>query len=123
MRDGQEAAFAYYDKFSVEDSRSLYKLRIGAYNGTAGTCAPEQPLRAKGAHWHQGPHVLGLSFPRQQQRSWCSQIPCQPMRKAEAGKHWPWSRCPYPFRGPEINFSGLRFPHLENLNNEACLIS
>uniref|UniRef100_A0A8D1QD95 Tenascin-R n=1 Tax=Sus scrofa TaxID=9823 RepID=A0A8D1QD95_PIG len=64
MRDGQEAAFAYYDKFSVEDSRSLYKLRIGAYNGTAGTCAPEQPLRAKGAHWHQGPHVLGLSFPR-----------------------------------------------------------
>nr|XP_036869593.1 tenascin-R isoform X1 [Manis javanica]XP_036869594.1 tenascin-R isoform X1 [Manis javanica] len=36
MRDGQEAAFAHYDKFSVEDSRSLYKLRIGAYNGTAG---------------------------------------------------------------------------------------
>lgn len=37
MRDGQEAAFAYYDKFAVEDSRSLYKLRIGGYNGTAGT--------------------------------------------------------------------------------------
>ncbi|KAM6165808.1 tenascin-R isoform 2-T2 [Erethizon dorsatum] len=36
MRDGQEAAFAHYDKFSVEDSRSLYKLRIGGYNGTAG---------------------------------------------------------------------------------------
>ncbi|XP_032947942.1 tenascin-R isoform X3 [Rhinolophus ferrumequinum] len=36
MRDGQEAVFAHYDKFSVEDSRSLYKLRIGAYNGTAG---------------------------------------------------------------------------------------
>uniref|UniRef100_G3UFU0 Tenascin R n=1 Tax=Loxodonta africana TaxID=9785 RepID=G3UFU0_LOXAF len=36
MRDGQEAAFASYDKFSVEDSRSLYKLRIGSYNGTAG---------------------------------------------------------------------------------------
>ncbi|XP_004853453.1 tenascin-R isoform X2 [Heterocephalus glaber] len=36
MRDGQEAAFAHYDKFSVEDSRSLYKLRIGSYNGTAG---------------------------------------------------------------------------------------
>ncbi|XP_036773984.2 tenascin-R isoform X4 [Manis pentadactyla] len=36
MRDGQEAAFAHYDKFSVEDSRSLYKLHIGAYNGTAG---------------------------------------------------------------------------------------
>lgn len=40
MRDGQEAAFAHYDKFSVEDSRSLYKLRIGAYNGTAGTHHP-----------------------------------------------------------------------------------
>ncbi|XP_047377277.1 tenascin-R isoform X2 [Sciurus carolinensis] len=36
MRDGQEAAFAYYDKFSVEDGRSLYKLRLGSYNGTAG---------------------------------------------------------------------------------------
>ncbi|XP_029335584.1 tenascin-R isoform X2 [Mus caroli] len=36
MRDGQEAVFAYYDKFAVEDSRSLYKLRIGSYNGTAG---------------------------------------------------------------------------------------
>lgn len=38
MRDGQEAVFAYYDKFAVEDSRSLYKLRIGGYNGTAGIC-------------------------------------------------------------------------------------
>ncbi|XP_039098319.1 tenascin-R isoform X2 [Hyaena hyaena] len=36
MRDGQEAAFAYYDKFSVEDGRNLYKLRLGVYNGTAG---------------------------------------------------------------------------------------
>ncbi|KAM4861562.1 tenascin-R isoform 2-T2 [Thomomys bottae] len=36
MRDGQEAVFAHYDKFSVEDSRSLYKLRLGGYNGTAG---------------------------------------------------------------------------------------
>ncbi|XP_034522648.1 tenascin-R isoform X2 [Ailuropoda melanoleuca] len=36
MRDGQEAAFAYYDKFSVEDGRNLYKLRLGGYNGTAG---------------------------------------------------------------------------------------
>lgn len=37
MRDGQEAAYAYYDKFSIGDSRSLYKLRIGDYNGTSGT--------------------------------------------------------------------------------------
>uniref|UniRef100_A0ABI7WG52 Tenascin R n=1 Tax=Felis catus TaxID=9685 RepID=A0ABI7WG52_FELCA len=36
MRDGQDAAFAYYDKFSVEDGRNLYKLRLGVYNGTAG---------------------------------------------------------------------------------------
>ncbi|KAH0618246.1 hypothetical protein JD844_017263 [Phrynosoma platyrhinos] len=36
MRDGQETAYAYYDKFSVGDARSLYKLRIGDYNGTAG---------------------------------------------------------------------------------------
>uniref|UniRef100_A0A8D2L7H8 Tenascin-R n=1 Tax=Varanus komodoensis TaxID=61221 RepID=A0A8D2L7H8_VARKO len=36
MRDGQEVAYAYYDKFSIGDSRSLYKLRIGDYNGTAG---------------------------------------------------------------------------------------
>ena len=40
MRDGQEAAFAYYDKCAVEDSRSLYNLRIGGYNGTAGTRGP-----------------------------------------------------------------------------------
>lgn len=44
MRDGQEAAFAYYDKFAVEDSRSLYKLRIGGYNGTAGTQAGGREL-------------------------------------------------------------------------------
>lgn len=43
MRDGPEAVFAHYDKFSVEDSRNLYKLRIGAYNGTAGTLAPSSP--------------------------------------------------------------------------------
>uniref|UniRef100_A0A8C5JJV1 Tenascin-R n=1 Tax=Junco hyemalis TaxID=40217 RepID=A0A8C5JJV1_JUNHY len=36
MRDGQESAYAYYDKFSIGDSRSLYKLRIGDYNGTSG---------------------------------------------------------------------------------------
>ncbi|KAL8178068.1 UNVERIFIED_CONTAM: hypothetical protein K2H54_028500, partial [Gekko kuhli] len=36
MKEGQETAFAYYDKFSISDARSLYKLRIGDYNGTAG---------------------------------------------------------------------------------------
>ncbi|KAM9326272.1 tenascin-R [Gastrophryne carolinensis] len=36
MRDRQEAVYAYYNKFSVGDLRSLYKIRIGDYNGTAG---------------------------------------------------------------------------------------
>lgn len=43
MRDGQDSAFAYYDRFSVEDSKSLYKLRVGSYNGTAGTAGPSGP--------------------------------------------------------------------------------
>lgn len=41
MRDGPDSAFAYYDRFSVEDGRSLYKLRLGSYNGTAGTAGPQ----------------------------------------------------------------------------------
>uniref|UniRef100_A0A3Q3XFX3 Uncharacterized protein n=1 Tax=Mola mola TaxID=94237 RepID=A0A3Q3XFX3_MOLML len=36
MKDGQEAVYANYDKFSIGDARNLYKLRIGEYNGTAG---------------------------------------------------------------------------------------
>lgn len=36
MRNGHEAVYANYDRFSIGDSRSLYKLRIGEYNGTAG---------------------------------------------------------------------------------------
>ncbi|XP_063284311.1 tenascin-R isoform X2 [Pelobates fuscus] len=36
MRDGQERVYAYYNKFYVGDPRSMYKLRIGDYNGTAG---------------------------------------------------------------------------------------
>ncbi|XP_072544351.1 tenascin-R isoform X2 [Salminus brasiliensis] len=36
MKDGQEAVYANYDRFSIGDTRSLYKLRIGEYNGTAG---------------------------------------------------------------------------------------
>ncbi|XP_076000999.1 tenascin-R [Genypterus blacodes] len=36
MRDGQESVYASYDKFSIGDTRNLYKLRIGEYNGTAG---------------------------------------------------------------------------------------
>ncbi|KAG8436838.1 hypothetical protein GDO86_007792 [Hymenochirus boettgeri] len=36
MRDGQEVVYAYYNKFYIGDARSMYKLRIGDYNGTAG---------------------------------------------------------------------------------------
>ncbi|XP_053549281.1 LOW QUALITY PROTEIN: tenascin-R [Bombina bombina] len=36
MRDGQESVYAYYNKFSIGDARSMYKLRIGDYNGTSG---------------------------------------------------------------------------------------
>lgn len=36
MKDGQESVYATYDKFVIGDARSLYKLRIGEYNGTAG---------------------------------------------------------------------------------------
>lgn len=77
MRDGQEAAFAHYDKFSVEDSRSLYKLRVGGYNGTAGTWAPNRP----------GPLAPGLS---------CPGIPCRLVSWARAVNHWPRPSCPSP---------------------------
>ncbi|XP_075689186.1 tenascin-R isoform X2 [Rhinoderma darwinii] len=36
MRDRQESVYAYYNKFYVGDPRSMYKLRIGDYNGTSG---------------------------------------------------------------------------------------
>ncbi|XP_010889626.2 tenascin-R isoform X2 [Esox lucius] len=36
LKDGQESVYANYDKFAIGDARSLYKLRIGEYNGTAG---------------------------------------------------------------------------------------
>lgn len=36
MKDGQEAVYANYDRFSIGDTKNLYKLRIGEYNGTAG---------------------------------------------------------------------------------------
>ncbi|XP_077087959.1 tenascin-R isoform X2 [Siphateles boraxobius] len=36
MKDSQESVYANYDRFSIGDSKSLYKLRIGEYNGTAG---------------------------------------------------------------------------------------
>ncbi|XP_078074045.1 tenascin-R-like [Mustelus asterias] len=36
LRDGRESVYAAYDRFYLSDSRNLYKLRLGDYNGTAG---------------------------------------------------------------------------------------
>ncbi|XP_072919852.1 tenascin-R isoform X2 [Hemitrygon akajei] len=36
LRDGRESVYAVYDRFYVSDARSLYRLRIGDYSGTAG---------------------------------------------------------------------------------------
>ncbi|KTF85539.1 hypothetical protein cypCar_00046800 [Cyprinus carpio] len=79
LRDGQESAFAVYDKFYIADPRSRYKIQIGAYSGTAGdslsyhqnrpfstfdhdndiavtNCA----LSYKGAFWYKNCHRVNL---------------------------------------------------------------
>ncbi|KAK7163953.1 hypothetical protein R3I94_002621 [Phoxinus phoxinus] len=79
LRDGPETVFAVYDRFSVSDPRSRYKIQIGAYSGTAGdslsyhqnrpfstydndndiavtNCA----LSYKGAFWYKNCHRVNL---------------------------------------------------------------
>ncbi|ROL53778.1 Tenascin [Anabarilius grahami] len=79
LRDGQESVFAVYDKFSIGDPRSRYKIQIGTYSGTAGdslsyhqnrpfstydndndiavtNCA----LSYKGAFWYKNCHRVNL---------------------------------------------------------------
>ncbi|XP_067261673.1 tenascin isoform X4 [Chanodichthys erythropterus] len=79
LRDGQESVFAVYDKFSIGDPRSRYKIQIGSYSGTAGdslsyhqnrpfstydndndiavtNCA----LSYKGAFWYKNCHRVNL---------------------------------------------------------------
>lgn len=36
LRDKGETAFAQYDKFSVSEPRTRYKVHVGGYSGTAG---------------------------------------------------------------------------------------
>lgn len=44
LRDKGETAYAQYDKFSVSEPRTRYKVHVGGYSGTAGT-AGSQRLR------------------------------------------------------------------------------
>lgn len=40
LRDKGETAFAQYDRFSVSEPRSRYKVHVGGYSGTAGGSLP-----------------------------------------------------------------------------------
>ncbi|XP_051953300.1 tenascin-like [Xyrauchen texanus] len=79
LRDGQETVYAHYDKFLIGDSRSRYKIQIGAYSGTAGdslTYHQNRPfstydndndiavtncaLSYKGAFWYKNCHRVNL---------------------------------------------------------------
>ncbi|KAJ4922870.1 hypothetical protein JOQ06_021332 [Pogonophryne albipinna] len=79
LRDKGETAFAQYDKFSISEPRSRYKVHVGGYSGTAGdsmtyhhgrpfstydhdndiavtNCA----LSYKGAFWYKNCHRVNL---------------------------------------------------------------
>ncbi|XP_051906163.1 tenascin-like isoform X2 [Hippocampus zosterae] len=79
LRDAGESAFAQYDKFSIAEPRTRYKLYIGAYSGTAGdsmTYHQGRPfstfdndndiavtncaLSYKGAFWYKNCHRVNL---------------------------------------------------------------
>lgn len=47
LRDHGESAYAVYDKFSVGDARTRYRLKVEGYSGTAGECSG-----ASGTHSH-----------------------------------------------------------------------
>ncbi|XP_077398817.1 tenascin-like isoform X3 [Vanacampus margaritifer] len=79
LMDGGESAYAQYDKFSIAEPRTRYKLYIGAYSGTAGdsmTYHQGRPfstydndndiavtncaLSYKGAFWYKNCHRVNL---------------------------------------------------------------
>lgn len=44
LRDKGETAYAQYDKFSISEPRTRYKVHVGGYSGTAGKadfCCPQ----------------------------------------------------------------------------------
>nr|XP_046231815.1 tenascin-like isoform X2 [Scatophagus argus] len=79
LRDNGESAYAQYDKFTVAEPRTRYKVHIGAYSGTAGdsmTYHQGRPfstfdndndiavtncaLSYKGAFWYKNCHRVNL---------------------------------------------------------------
>lgn len=47
LRDKGETAYAQYDKFSVSEPRTRYKVHVGGYSGTAGTAGSQRPPAAQ----------------------------------------------------------------------------
>ncbi|XP_067825689.1 tenascin isoform X6 [Heptranchias perlo] len=80
FRDEGDSAYALYDRFLITDSRSRYKLHVGAYSGTAGdsltyhhgrpfstrdrdndVAVTNCALSYKGAWWYKNCHRVNLN--------------------------------------------------------------